>query len=117
MRGTGHNTPDRSRFAAFNPENRDSADLLAGVAPYAIPAGLLGLLNYSGEAEAAPTSNLDGMTGASPWYPDKPPRAPEITPDESMIMRILRDPQLLDIGLIRKTKEGRLPGVSIADRG
>lgn len=29
----------RSRFAAFNPAKRDSADLLAGIAPWAIPIG------------------------------------------------------------------------------
>ncbi len=29
----------RSRFAAFNPAKRDSADLLAGIAPWALPVG------------------------------------------------------------------------------
>ena len=29
----------RSRFAAFNPAKRDSADLLAGLAPWAMPVG------------------------------------------------------------------------------
>ena len=29
----------RSRFAAFNPAKRDSADLLAGLAPWALPVG------------------------------------------------------------------------------
>ena len=29
----------RSRFAAFNPAKRDSADLLAGIAPWAMPIG------------------------------------------------------------------------------
>jgi len=43
----------RSRFAAFDPFLKDSSDLLAGIAPYAIPAGLLGsILMTSGEAEA-----------------------------------------------------------------
>lgn len=37
----------RSRFAAFDPMRRDSSDLLAGVAPWAIPAGLAGLLGAS----------------------------------------------------------------------
>jgi hypothetical protein len=45
----------RSRFAAFNPAMRDSSDLLAGVAPYAIPAlgaGLLGATMMPDEAMA-----------------------------------------------------------------
>lgn len=37
----------RSRFAAFDPTKRDSADLLASVAPYAISGSLLGLLGLS----------------------------------------------------------------------
>lgn len=37
----------RSRFAAFDPMQSNSSDLLAGVAPYAIPAGLAGLLGMS----------------------------------------------------------------------
>lgn len=45
----------RSRFAAFDPAKRDSSDLLAGVAPYAIPvagAGLLGAAMMPDEAIA-----------------------------------------------------------------
>ena len=34
----------RSRFAAFDPARRNESDLLAGLLPYAIPAGLLGLI-------------------------------------------------------------------------
>jgi hypothetical protein len=34
----------RSRFAAFDPARRGENDLLAGLLPYAIPAGLLGLM-------------------------------------------------------------------------
>jgi hypothetical protein len=38
----------RSRFAAFNPAKRDSADLLAGAYPWAMPigAGLLASMLY-----------------------------------------------------------------------
>jgi len=39
----------RSRFAAFDPARRNEADLLAGLLPYAIPAGLLGLLTLPRE--------------------------------------------------------------------
>ncbi len=34
----------RSRFAAFDPFRRNESDLLAGVAPWAIPGGLFGLM-------------------------------------------------------------------------
>ena len=33
-----------ARFAAFDPARRNESDLLAGLLPYAIPAGLLGLI-------------------------------------------------------------------------
>ena len=45
----------RSKFAAFDPARRDSADLLAGFAPYAVPAlgaGLLGTALMPDEAIA-----------------------------------------------------------------
>lgn len=42
----------RSRFAAFDPMKRDSADLLASIAPYAITGGLLGLLGLPDDAQA-----------------------------------------------------------------
>lgn len=49
----------RSRFAAFDPAKRDSADLLAGVAPWAVPAlgaGLLGAAMMPDEAMAYETA-------------------------------------------------------------
>lgn len=42
----------RSRFAAFDPMKRDSADLLASISPYAITGGLLGLLGLPDDAQA-----------------------------------------------------------------
>lgn len=43
LRATNYAVKDpsriRSRFAAFNPAKRDSADLLAGLAPWALPVG------------------------------------------------------------------------------
>lgn len=39
MRGTGFNQADRSRFAAFDPFRRNESDLLAGIMPWAVPAG------------------------------------------------------------------------------
>ena len=54
----------RSRFAAFDPFRRNESDLLAGIAPYALPAaGAAGLAAMAapGEAEASPYSALSDL--------------------------------------------------------
>ena len=59
MLGKGFNAKDRSRFAAFDPFRRGESDLLAGIAPYALPAaGAAGLA-----AMAAPGESEAGIAG------------------------------------------------------
>ena len=45
----------RSRFAAFNPAKRDSADILASISPFAVPmaAGMLGAAALTGSEDAS----------------------------------------------------------------
>jgi len=45
----------RSRFAAFNPAKRDSADILASISPFAVPmaAGTLGAVALTGSEDAS----------------------------------------------------------------